>query len=168
MDSCPKKGFRKPEVLQKTLISALLPLFFFFEAFPAMYRRTKRTKRTEGISPPSQAQRHTLSTCTVWTAVCPGLSFSFRTAWLPWWTCPWWTGCWRCSTVWGHRGTDGRRRPPCCYRPGGSAGSPWSLRPWRCCRCRVTSGYSGTESGNTCRTERRHRRRETMTVGLGE
>lgn len=94
-------------------------------------------------------------------------SSAFRAVWLRWPACSWWMWCWCCSTAWGRRWRDGRRRPPCCCRLGGSAGSPWSWRAWRCCRCLLTSGYSGTESGNTCRTGRRHRRRETVNAALG-
>lgn len=74
--------------------------------------------------------------------------------WLRWslWegSCAWWPGC--CNSGWGPRWRSGRRRPPCCPLCG-SAGWLWSWRAWRCCLCLLTSGHSGTGSGNTCRTE---------------
>lgn len=56
---------------------------------------------------------------------------------------------------WHYRWRSGLR---CWCRSCGSEGSPWSWRVWKCCRFPMTSDRSGTESGNTCRTERQMHR----------
>lgn len=67
--------------------------------------------------------------------------------------CASWLGC--CSTGWEHQWRSGRCRPLCCCGLYGSAGLPWSWRALRCCHSPLTSDHSETESGNTCRTEKK-------------
>lgn len=56
---------------------------------------------------------------------------------------------------WRYRWRSG---PRCWCRFCGSKGSPSSWRGPKCCRFPMTSDRSGTESGNTCRTERQMHR----------
>lgn len=62
---CAKKGFRKLEVLEKTLISSPSPPYLgvvlTLEAGMSC-GRSEKAKRAHGIFPPSQASRHTSST----------------------------------------------------------------------------------------------------------